>query len=77
MAEELERRVMLSVVPNTTPLHTGAGQVAELIKAAAELQKLHNEVDGIHDKLSSAFGTLPIVGTALKDAVNSGTDTFT
>src|SRR4051794_35640212 len=78
LAEELEQRVMLTAVSvgNDIPLNTGANQLQSAFQAFTQVTKLRQEVDGIHDKLAGAFEDLPLVGTALKDAVDAGTDAF-
>ena len=65
-----------AVVPNTTPLNIASNEVKAILQTAAEVGKLQQEVDGIHDKLAPAIGKLPLVGTKLKDVIDASTDAF-
>jgi Ca2+-binding RTX toxin-like protein len=74
--EGLEGRVLLSVVPNTTPLNTGSGAVKEVVQTLAKLQNLADEVIKVDNKLTSAIGKLPLVGDGIKNAIGGPNDTF-
>ena len=64
-------------IGNTSELNLGAGELKEVLFATnTQITNLRNTVDGIHDKLAGPLGGLPLVGNALKDAVDAGADTF-
>jgi len=76
VVEGLENRVMLSVVPNTTPLNTGSGAVKTIVQDLTKLQNLADEIIKVDNKLTSAIGKLPLVGDGIKNAIGGPNDTF-
>ncbi len=66
--EELEGRLLLSTVPNTTPLHTG---LDTLVITATDVV---SEANALHDKVFGALDNLPLVGSALKNAAGGASD---
>jgi Ca2+-binding RTX toxin-like protein len=74
--EGLENRVLLSIVPNTTPLNTGSGAVKEVVQTLSKLQNLADEVIKVDNKLTSAIGKLPLVGDGIKNAIGGPNDKF-
>jgi hypothetical protein len=63
------------IIPNTSTLNLYG--IGAIVKAGAEIQRLADLVDKIHDKLYSILDhKLPIVGGKLGQALNTGQDAF-